>query len=364
MDNEEDVSTTSYESHNMMMPSVESSPINIKDFIKYLDKTLDLFDNQCDYTDFQNPNSDVYRMFSTLFRTYCNLADNECTSETDREHGNNLIKKQRKHPTKSNKNIKKFKTYLDDRMDSNVSKIITKKLELDHIHHCETSTKNPRKKRKPHTSKKYDIDSDKDARHLYKKSVKKVKRNLTESDDDLGPIIYSEQVSAHKRYLQTTNNKTRSSLLDELREIRNKEYITDDDEEVKHKKNNRREPKNEPDFDSLYESKSLSEHNLELNPKPRIRQRNNKNVTSVNKKNNAQEALVRSKLKSIREDYEDFDDNNIDEPKEKPDTAMFTTNTATATLPTINNSIASIRADTDVLEQKINSMKKVLNLNR
>lgn len=43
---------------------------NIKDFIKYLDQTLELFDGKVPNKDFEDKNSDVYKLFTTLFKMY------------------------------------------------------------------------------------------------------------------------------------------------------------------------------------------------------------------------------------------------------------------------------------------------------
>lgn len=39
---------------------------NLKEFVKYLDQTLKLFDNHIAEKDFENKNSDVYKLFPKL----------------------------------------------------------------------------------------------------------------------------------------------------------------------------------------------------------------------------------------------------------------------------------------------------------
>jgi hypothetical protein len=50
---------------------------NIKEFIKYLDQTLNLFEEHVPGTDFQNPDSNINKLFNTLFSMYRDISEHK-----------------------------------------------------------------------------------------------------------------------------------------------------------------------------------------------------------------------------------------------------------------------------------------------
>src|SRR5271154_3011981 len=55
---------------------------NIKEFIRYLNHTLEMFDHYVDKEDYEKKESDVYKLFITLFRLYAN-ASNQPGTDTE-----------------------------------------------------------------------------------------------------------------------------------------------------------------------------------------------------------------------------------------------------------------------------------------
>jgi hypothetical protein len=56
---------------------------NVKEFVKYLDYTVKVFDKHVAEEDFENKDSDVYKLFDTLFHMYDNILDDQ-TSDLPR----------------------------------------------------------------------------------------------------------------------------------------------------------------------------------------------------------------------------------------------------------------------------------------
>jgi len=57
---------------------------NVKEFIRYLNQTLEMFDHYVDKEDYEKKESDVYKLFITLFRLYANASNQ---AETDIDSG-------------------------------------------------------------------------------------------------------------------------------------------------------------------------------------------------------------------------------------------------------------------------------------
>lgn len=130
---------------------------NIKEFIKYLDKTLDMFDKYIPDEDFERKDSDAYKLFTTLFRMYDDIAQND-------------------EPIKKNNN--------------NISRIVAK-----HIKN-KKRLKNNRPKWENHS-----VDSDIIAQKMYRNGM----RNMYDTDD--GPILFTEDVKKKQNPSKTLSVK-------------------------------------------------------------------------------------------------------------------------------------------------------------
>ena len=141
-------------------------PPNLKEFIKYLNQTLNMFDKHVADEDFEKKDSDVYKLFTILFNIYTDLDSKYCAPENIEN---------------SDKTIN---------ISTNVTKNVTKNDEIDinsiivqHIENKKKQKKNVVKWENNHSR----IESDKIAREIYNKSMLELC-----TPDNNNPIIFTE----------------------------------------------------------------------------------------------------------------------------------------------------------------------------
>ena len=162
---------------------------NLKEFIKYLNQTLNMFDPHIAEEDFEKKDSDVYKLFTILFNFYTDLDVNE--HKNNDENKNFIMNK-----IKNGENKIKMIPKKDKILDSN--SIISQ-----HI-------KNKRKEKNSNCkweNNRSDLESDKYAHELYKKSL--LKYHTSNSDND-APIIFTAD---KKRNITRQNNSQQKSIV-------------------------------------------------------------------------------------------------------------------------------------------------------
>lgn len=162
-------------------------PPNLKEFIKYLNQTLNMFDKHVADEDFEKKDSDVYKLFTILFNIYADLDSKYSIPE-------NIINEEKINNISMNetKNILK-----NDEID--INSII--------VQHIEN-----KKKQKNNTVKwennRSRIESDKIAREIYNKSMLELC-----TPDDNNPIIFTEDKNIDDQindYKLKNNNKLKN----------------------------------------------------------------------------------------------------------------------------------------------------------
>lgn len=206
---------------------------NIKEFVKYLDQTLDIFDGYVPNSDYTKPDSDVYRLLTMLFRMYDEISKKsegklsmeEISEQINKKLGGGLGGKlSEKFNTIDNGNVMSIPTELD--INSIIEKHIENKKKQRNLRNfklSETSNTHARysdsikplnlinsKSNSIHNNKlKWDnfrplVESDKQALEMYNKSL----NDLRTTEDE--PIIFTED----KEYVfmvdkQVNGNKSR-----------------------------------------------------------------------------------------------------------------------------------------------------------
>lgn len=169
---------------------------NLKEFIKYLDQTLKMFDQHIAEEEFEKKDSDVHKLFVALFNIYTDLDATKKENTTN----NPRVKSPNQESTLIN-SIHQPKNKDIDQVE--INSIIQQHIENQ-------------KKYKPDNFKwenKTRLESEKLAREIYNKSLLELQ---TTDDSNAGPILFtnakydksSNQITAnnnlHKKYTQNT----------------------------------------------------------------------------------------------------------------------------------------------------------------
>ncbi|XWV25219.1 putative ORFan [Tupanvirus deep ocean] len=143
---------------------------NLKEFIKYLDQTLKMFDQHIAEEEFENKNSDVHKLFVTLFNIYTDL-DSKKTKENINK---SILNEEHKDESVKQKSI-------------NTTNIDTKDIDINSIIEQHIENRKNQKKDKPKwENNRTRLESEKIAREIYKKSLLEL-----QTSDDNGPILFT-----------------------------------------------------------------------------------------------------------------------------------------------------------------------------
>lgn len=162
---------------------------NIKEFIKYLDQTLEMFDQHISEEDFEKHDSDIYKLFTTLFHMYGDISKNE--------------------HIKKNTNSSSESTTIDANAD--ISDIIVKHIE---------KKKQQRKEKLLWENQRQNPESEKIARHIYKRSLREIETS------DNGPIIFTADKIRAAELEKKKNNKINMFFDYALKNISHHKHIS------------------------------------------------------------------------------------------------------------------------------------------
>lgn len=152
---------------NQGIDSADKIP-NLKEFIKYLNQTVDMFDRHVSDEEFERKDSDIHKLFVSLFNLYTDI-DSKNTNRTN-------------------------DSFFDKKI---MEEMLGKNIQLDQIKSTNTNKKFPLKTHKSDLKweNNRSINSEKVVRDIYRKTLK----DLQTSDDK--PIIFSD-----KKQLTNTRN--------------------------------------------------------------------------------------------------------------------------------------------------------------
>ncbi|XWV26478.1 putative orfan [Tupanvirus soda lake] len=206
---------------------------NLKEFIKYLDQTLKMFDQHIAEEEFENKNSDVYKLFVTLFNIYTDLNAKKATNENI----NNKIQKE--------KNINEPVIH---QINSN-SSVDTKDIDINSIIEQHIENRKKQKKDNPKwENNRTRLESEKIVREIYKKSLLEL-----QTSDDNGPILFTDAkiskydddivsnilstVSHHTKIKSTNKPNTIKSYKNNIRQknLKYKSIVKKSDEIIQNK---------------------------------------------------------------------------------------------------------------------------------
>ncbi len=177
------------------LPNISQNKIpNLKEFIKYLDQTLKMFDQHIAEEEFENKNSDVYKLFVTLFNIYTDL-DVKKTRKNDNPKNNMLEICQNKYEQNND----------NQNNDNQNNKNIIDNVEINSIiqQHIENRKKNKNANPKWENNRT-NLDSDKQAREIYNKSMMELK-----TSENNGPILFSN--AKHNKISSPVKNTSSKS---------------------------------------------------------------------------------------------------------------------------------------------------------
>jgi hypothetical protein len=310
---------------------------NLKEFIKYLDQTLKLFDNHIADEDFENKDSNVYKLFITLFNIYKDL-DSKVIIDSNK---NTL---QIHDPCNPNEN----KSIVINKSAENVDNIDINSIVTQHIEN--------RKKQKKNNYKWENIsriESDQMAHKLYQKSLMEIR-----TVDNDGPIIFSDKITKNEENNNFTNKKSTKKLdgdIDNTGILIDKKIIESQEKNIKNNKN-----VTDRKITKKLEKKSKNKHMMSNKTgainKIFYAKKSNKKLLEDNKHSdsdelseNVQKCYKNTNTKNINhsdiytecESLEDI----FSHPKKKYDTQL-----------TVEK-----YEKTDDIDKKINKLKKILN---
>lgn len=253
-DNQKTASMT-FNGHKKMKDS-EKIP-NLKEFVKYLDQTIRIFDEHVADEDFEKKDSDVHKIFKTLFNIYTNPRVNKEQN-----------KKTKKHTKKNNISHQTFQ-------ESNKSHILfpEQDIVMQHI------KKNIKQKNIPKwENNRNDFDSEKIVRELYKKSLRDLKaknNNIPKTDIDMN--IHDNKTSLVKKLKHKKNEHIQNNInMNTSNRLNNKSNHLDT-----HKTNPLVHHKKEQ-----YTNNKISDSEYDLSDMITITDNNNDNIFTVCENNN------------------------------------------------------------------------------
>lgn len=198
-----------------MDPKPDKKIPNLKDFIKYLDQTLNMFDHYVSEEDYNNKDSDVHKLFVTLFNMYMDMENKKQPTSVPipvSVHQNEKVKSE-KSPT--NKTIEGI----------NIDHIIGK-----HLASRKKQSIDCPKWENINSRHRTRVDSDKFVKDIYYKSLLDLKTIECDS-----PIIFdrSEKIKNHCLQNKTKeieyNIYTENDSLMSNSNSKNKKYEKTDD---------------------------------------------------------------------------------------------------------------------------------------
>jgi hypothetical protein len=208
---------------------------NLKEFIKYLDQTVQMFDQHISEEEYENKNSDVYKLFVTLFNIYTDL-------DTKKSKGTGNLFSLKDHPHEIWKTFKDKNNNLTEKHGYHSNNIIKQ-----HIDNKKIQTNNPKWENNRSIN-----DSEKMAKEMYKKSL----LELYSAEPD-GPILFNDandnknilsSVAFPKINLEKSNKllpKNIGKNKKQMHTFQSNNQINIDDSNTKHPKNNGLNEKND-----------------------------------------------------------------------------------------------------------------------
>lgn len=188
------------------LPTAEQGKIpNLKEFIKYLDQTLKIFDQHIAEEDFENKDSDVYKLFTTLFNMYTDLDPKK----------NPPMPELSKHQSDNISDVESISNKYESDKDnvSDINSIIAQHIE----------NKKKQKKNIPKwENNRPKIESEKMAQEIYKKSLLEL---YTPNKND--PIIITDNKKNTKNVIPNTKIAQNKKKFDNIYQIPIKEKFDD-----------------------------------------------------------------------------------------------------------------------------------------
>jgi hypothetical protein len=148
---------------------------NLKEFIKYLDQTLKLFDQHIAEEEFEKKDSDVYKLFIMLFNIYTDLDTKKTKNESVTESPGS------KHPKASN-GVPKASNGVP-KTDTGANEIDVNSIILQHIE----NRKKHKKENPKWENNRSRLESERLVREIYNKSLLEL-----QTTDNNGPILFTD----------------------------------------------------------------------------------------------------------------------------------------------------------------------------
>lgn len=252
---------------NGNIPDCKNKIPNLKEFVKYLNKTIDMFDHLSE-EDFEKKDSDVGKLFHMLFNMYTDPETSKIKYTPDRFNDNNS-KIKIKRPNRENTSD-----------ELNVNSIISQ-----HV-----KNKMKQKKRIGKLNNRYLSESDRIAQELYDKNMYDIRSYKNDGDK---PIIFSEDeytprpIYNKARYFNQNIQDRYISRKDKYKSDDTTEHI--DHHIAKTENIEKKKIKFHEKIDHLAASSSIDPPREEIN------------VRNIKKKTNLPELNIKSYMDSVRD---------------------------------------------------------------